>query len=539
VSTSRAAFGRGALLALVALALVLLWHLPRSAEHVFNWDSVNYALGAQHYDLKLHQPHPPGYPLWILALRGLTRLGVDANLAQILLAQASVALALLALLDLARPRGRGAQALVGGLLLASPLVALHARIAGTYTAELMASTLVGWACADLWHGRTRRAPVALLAWVAAAGLRTSAAVFTGPLLVVALWRGFGGRRGRALLAMLTAGVGALACYVPVWLSLGPLPASFFYWRHMLDTLFSGPLDASSWFRGAPAAAHVGMLVRVGSWWTYGLLPALPALWLLRARRRPAHDADPPADAHAADDRAARECSVAFLALWAAPAVGFLTLLYAPHPGYVLAPLPPLLLLLARAVPRTRPSPARLAGALGALLLVAELLALPRFGPRLPPGQAPRGVGASLALATPAQIADSDAQLDALAAALATRPPHEPLLVTEIDWNQANWRKLAWTLPERPVWLLDAGRGALAWMHTRQRHESEPLTVAAEAETLWLVAQSEEPPDVLVRAFPDARRVLRAGAVSLWRAELGVELPIVLEHGPRRWALKRE
>jgi len=534
VSARRAAFGRGALLAVSALALVLLWHLPRSAEHVFNWDSVNYALGAQHYDLKLHQPHPPGYPLWILALRGLTQLGVDANLAQILFAQVSVALALLALLDLARPRGRGAQVLVGGLLLASPLVALHARIAGTYTAELMTSTVVGWACADLWRGRTRRAPVALLAWIVAAGLRTSGAVFTGPLLVVALWRGFGSRRGRALLTMLAAGFGALLCYVPVWLSLGPLPASFFYWRHMLDTLFSGPLDASSWFRGAPAAAHLGMLVRLGSWWTYGLLPALPALWLLRTR----HGAALPV-AGEAPARPAPECSLAFLALWAAPAVGFLTLIYAPHPGYVLAPLPPLLLLLARAVPRTRPSPTRLAGALGALLLVAELLALPRFGPLLPPGRAPRSVGASLALATPAQIADSDAQLDALAAALAERPVHEPLLVTEIDWNQANWRKLAWTLPERPVWLLDAGRGALAWMHVRQRYESEPLTVAAGAEVLWLVAQSEAPPDVLVRAFPSAQRVLRAGAVTLWRAELDVELPIVLEHGARRWTLKRE
>src|ERR1044072_4732678 len=36
--------------------------LPQSLEDI---DSINFALGLRHFDLALHQPHPPGYPLYI------------------------------------------------------------------------------------------------------------------------------------------------------------------------------------------------------------------------------------------------------------------------------------------------------------------------------------------------------------------------------------------------------------------------------------------------------------------------------------------
>ncbi|GJM20775.1 MAG: hypothetical protein DHS20C15_06900 [Planctomycetota bacterium] len=533
MTAQRTLSARTLLVAALTLGVVLLYNLPRSAELLFNWDSVNYALGAEHYDLRVHEPHPPGYPLWILAVRALTALGLGANVAQLLLAQASVALAALALLDLTRARGRATQIVVGAALLCGPLVAMHARLAGTYTSELMSSALVGWACADLWRGRSRRGALAVLAWIVAAGLRTSAAVFLLPLLLVSLWRGFPRSRLRALLLASVAGLGALACYVPVWLSLGPLPGSFVYWRHMLDVLFNDPVSGSSWFYGASLDAHLGLFVRLATWWSYGLLPLLAALLLLRLRRKPAAAATsvPDCDAPALSGR--------FLLLWAAPSVTFLALVYAPHPGYVLAPLPPMLLALARGIPREGVSRGRLLGALAALVVTAELIARPHYGPLPEPGVSPASPGAALSHATPAQIASSDAQLRAIMAVLAERPPEEAVCVLEVDWNLANWRKLAWQLPERPVWWLNAGRGKLAWMQARRRQESEVLRVDPKARVMWWVAQSEQAPAVLARAFPQAERVLWQHAVSLWRVDLDERTALVLQHGPQRWTLKRE
>ncbi len=44
---------------------------------LLEWDSVNYALGVQQLDVFQHQPHPPGYPLYTLALRGLSLLSAS------------------------------------------------------------------------------------------------------------------------------------------------------------------------------------------------------------------------------------------------------------------------------------------------------------------------------------------------------------------------------------------------------------------------------------------------------------------------------
>ena len=48
----------------LALAYVAahLFFLPQSLEDI---DSINFALGLRHFDPALHQPHPPGYPLYI------------------------------------------------------------------------------------------------------------------------------------------------------------------------------------------------------------------------------------------------------------------------------------------------------------------------------------------------------------------------------------------------------------------------------------------------------------------------------------------
>src|SRR4029450_10214842 len=50
---------------------------PASLEDV---DSINFALGVQRFDVAQHQPHPPGYPVFIAAAKGARALvGSDAR----------------------------------------------------------------------------------------------------------------------------------------------------------------------------------------------------------------------------------------------------------------------------------------------------------------------------------------------------------------------------------------------------------------------------------------------------------------------------
>src|SRR3954463_9840542 len=43
----------------------LLAHLPFLAPALEDIDSIKFALGLHHFDPALHQPHPPGYPVFI------------------------------------------------------------------------------------------------------------------------------------------------------------------------------------------------------------------------------------------------------------------------------------------------------------------------------------------------------------------------------------------------------------------------------------------------------------------------------------------
>ena len=47
-------------------ALYLAAHLPFLAPSLEDVDSINFALGLRHFDPALHQPHPPGYPVYMV-----------------------------------------------------------------------------------------------------------------------------------------------------------------------------------------------------------------------------------------------------------------------------------------------------------------------------------------------------------------------------------------------------------------------------------------------------------------------------------------
>ena len=57
---------------IVVLPLVFLaLHLPYLPKSLEDLDSINFALGVRHFDVAHHQPHPPGYPVFILIAKAL------------------------------------------------------------------------------------------------------------------------------------------------------------------------------------------------------------------------------------------------------------------------------------------------------------------------------------------------------------------------------------------------------------------------------------------------------------------------------------
>ncbi len=202
--------------ALAFLALHLSF-LPASLEDL---DSINFALGIRDFDVARHQPHPPGYPVY-LAVAKLLRVVLESEL---------VSLAVLSVLS-------GATAIVG---MASVITVMDGRTTAAVAATLLAvSTPLFWVTASrplsdmpglaaalgvqvlVLSARTDRA-----LWVAAAlaglaaGVRSQVVWLTLPVLMVALVRSSRSGWRRAATAAGAYVAGTLLWFVPLVLVSG-------------------------------------------------------------------------------------------------------------------------------------------------------------------------------------------------------------------------------------------------------------------------------------------------------------------------------
>src|SRR5918996_5102631 len=55
----------GSILCSLVAAAYLAAHLPFLAPSLEDIDSINFALGLREFNVAKHQPHPPGYPIYI------------------------------------------------------------------------------------------------------------------------------------------------------------------------------------------------------------------------------------------------------------------------------------------------------------------------------------------------------------------------------------------------------------------------------------------------------------------------------------------
>ncbi|MGI8609672.1 MAG: glycosyltransferase family 39 protein [Candidatus Dormibacteria bacterium] len=206
-------------------ALTIATRLAIRTQYLFNWDSIQFALGVQRFDIVAHRPHPPGYLGYILLGRVLTMAtGGGAENGLVLLSALAEGLAVVLAYAAARELwGRFAGWSAAILLFTSPLFWFYGGTALSYALEPALSIALLWMAVRACRGDRR----ALLLAAAVAGLAgairpTDEAFLALPLLWAAwrLWRS--GRRSPVLGAAAVLVVSSLAWLVPLMvLSGGP------------------------------------------------------------------------------------------------------------------------------------------------------------------------------------------------------------------------------------------------------------------------------------------------------------------------------
>jgi hypothetical protein len=276
VVSSATAAASASLVLLAAIFLgVHLPYLPRSLEDL---DSINFALGVQQFDVAQHQPHPPGYPVYIAAAKLVHRFVPDVARSLAVLSVLAGSLGVIAIGALFR---RLDASLPARWLVAATALAIACPLYW-FTAARPLSDMAGLAAAIAVQAATLAAAspralagVAFAAGVAA-GVRSQVAWLTVPLLIVrglgswgpGNWRTPGVRdpaAGRTVaksarpvvLSLFAFALGILVWFIPLVVITGGPTA---YWRVLVN-------------QGAEDIGNISML-----WTTHTIRAVLEAFY---------------------------------------------------------------------------------------------------------------------------------------------------------------------------------------------------------------------------------------------------------------------
>jgi hypothetical protein len=313
----------------MGLALAALFmRLPFRSQFLYHWDSVNFALSLEHYDVRLHQPHPPGYILYSMLGRLINLVVHDANASLVWISLLSGVLGVVALYWLGAimfDRQVGTAAAL--LALTNPMHWFYSEIALSYALEFLLVTIVAGLCYLQFTGSRRIWPWSAILLGVAGGVRQNDLVFLFPVWLLSLydlsWR------------QRAASIAILGMVVAAWgwpmAALSGGPAGYLA---ALGTESSGVASESSLFSLRQLGLNgVRMVIYLGYGLLLGAVSLFWGVWFLGRRVR----------AQLLMDRRAW-----VLAFWIGPAACFYILVHLRQHGHIFTFLPALILLTALA-----------------------------------------------------------------------------------------------------------------------------------------------------------------------------------------------
>lgn len=469
--------------------------LPFMSRLPYNWDAAQFVLALRHYDISMHQPHPPGYPLFVV-LGKLLAFVFTGNTALVLVAASLGFLSVLMLYFFCYRlwSHQLGSCLIVLCYLLNPLFWLYRETALTYTADAAASITLGYVVWQTMTNRSRHYVLIGSAVLAVAGaIRPSLVLLLLPLFVFQL--SFHRRNWKLVLVCLgILLVGTLAWLIPViWLT-GGVEVYLIHSRNLYSSA-AASINIVEQTKLLLNTLVVSLNIT--------LVPIIVGVVLLAIRYQPYW-------------RKFIHVYV-YVAVWLVPALLVYSFGHFGQLGYALILIPPCYVLL---VPVVQVSLdkwiLRWVGVLGLVLTSLIFLALtpgyahPNFFPRT---RAELYLQ-HLARMTPnlfklnwAAIQQNDTKLTSIVAALAAYPPEQTVIVTGRDLlypspangllirNDELLRELSAVLPEYTVVEVAPGRDYFLQTYANQMETTYQRTITLPNETRYVVFMLDYfPPD---------------------------------------------
>jgi len=311
-------------MAIGLFALGVFSRLPFRSQLLYHWDSVNFALAIEHFDVRVHQPHPPGtFVLYVMLGRLFNWLLHDPNASLVWISVLTSGLSATLIFVLGKrwfDKRVGLAAAI--LMLTSPLIWFHGEIALSYMLEFFWVILIVMLCSSFLRGNDKAFLASALCLGLAGGIRPNTPVFLFPLWAIVVFK----RKQpihKIFAALVVMAIGALLWAIPMVVMSGG-PAAYWdimqWWsnQHLQRSSQSNPLFYSA---------------RFGIYTLYALGFALgPILWGVYRYRRDLKRS------LFGDWRAQ------LLAFWIAPGAAYFTFVHLRQPGHTFTIMPALIII---------------------------------------------------------------------------------------------------------------------------------------------------------------------------------------------------
>ena len=465
---------------------VITTRLATRSHYLFSWDAVQFALAMDDLDLAKHQPHPPGYVLFVLAGKMLRPLVGDAATAlvtwNVLAASLSLILVFLFAYHAEDENRLERGWLAWFLLLPSALFWFYGSTTGIYMSELLFTLLVAYFCFRAIQGESAFLPWAAIALAICGGFKLSAMVLLMPLCFYTLF--CCARRGHRTRFVLIYLLTLSAWFLPFVLTQGIREYFDLFYQQVGDVgRQTSPIVSTFVSSILRNTRDVGYSLALG----VGLSNLIVVISLLLWRRRLT---------------LLRGRHLTFLALWTGPFLAVFLLLHIGNPGYTLPLVPSGIILLAIIFTRDLGPRAR------AIVTVVSLMtASAHFlvAAQLSPSSVGRGLTFGeksweqrilsqvnlLFFPTYSTIRTADADLESVRDEIRSVCPDSSDVVIVVEDDRLNWRKIQYYLPETvAVRPREVGRNSFMLAnHRAVVVDSGPaLEVEETCRTFWILPE---------------------------------------------------
>ncbi|MGA2604779.1 MAG: glycosyltransferase family 39 protein [Verrucomicrobiia bacterium] len=437
------------LAAVILFAVSLAIRVPFRSHFAYHWDSAQFALAIEHYDVSLSLPHEPGFFLFVMLGRVVNLLVGDPHTSLVWMNMlAGAGLVALGYLLGAALFGRDCGWVTGAILATSPLCWFQSEVVFS---TLLDATLVTGTVLVCWRAIRRGGT---WTWVFAAGaivavqagVRQPTTPSLCPIWLYTFWKFPRPRWRKFAVGVLVAGMLCAAWFIPMVHMSGGLGMYLRLYPERMRK--DAPLSALG---GGPEHLIRSAAMIVGSCCVgllgAGLLAGSEFIsWATRKDRNRAALAN-------------RGEELWFLAMWIVPMVIFGLGVYTVMPGYILCYFPAVAILAAWAISRLvarfdHVSPRPRHG--GLMTVIASISLINGAVFLLPPGETTFLRG-NLSL-TAAEIRNHDRQLGQWVQAIRERfRPDEVVICHYHQLFYYGFRQFEYHLPEYENWLLTVDR----------------------------------------------------------------------------------